>query len=137
MFNVGGAEMIFLGLLVLLLFGPQKLPEIARTAGKTLAAFRRTAADVRREMKEALDAEMPPEREPPPPAPPVRERTSPSPESLEEGMRRFPMGAAPPAEEPEAADELDEDVPFEEEDEYEEEDQYEEDEAESEDEARV
>ncbi len=106
MFNVGGAEMIFLGFLLLLLFGPQKLPEIARSAGQTMRAFKKAAADVRREMKEALDAEVPPKPARPRPVSPRPEEESKAEAEAEplEEMRRFPMGAKPAqeVEEPES-----------------------------------
>jgi TatA/E family protein of Tat protein translocase len=38
-------EIIFIMLLALLLFGPRKLPEIARTIGKFMAEFRRASSD--------------------------------------------------------------------------------------------
>jgi sec-independent protein translocase protein TatB len=38
-------EIIFILLLALILFGPRKLPEIARTMGRFMAEFRRASAD--------------------------------------------------------------------------------------------
>lgn len=38
-------EIVFIMLLALLLFGPRKLPEIARTIGKFMAEFRRASSD--------------------------------------------------------------------------------------------
>jgi sec-independent protein translocase protein TatB len=53
--NMGSfSEMFFLFLLVLIIFGPKKLPEIARQVGKALAEFRRAS----NEFKSQLDAEM-------------------------------------------------------------------------------
>ena len=37
--NLGFAEMFFLVVLALLLFGPKRLPEIARQMGKFMAEF--------------------------------------------------------------------------------------------------
>ena len=39
------SEMIFLVLLGLILFGPKRLPEIARTMGKFVAEFRRASSE--------------------------------------------------------------------------------------------
>ncbi len=48
------SEMFFLFLLALIIFGPKKLPEIARQVGKTLAEFRRAS----NEFKSQLDGEL-------------------------------------------------------------------------------
>jgi sec-independent protein translocase protein TatB len=48
------SEMLFIFLLVLLIFGPRKLPEIARQIGKALAEFRRAS----NEFKSQLESEM-------------------------------------------------------------------------------
>ena len=50
---VGGPEMAFIFFLALLLFGPKKLPELARTAGKGLAEFKR----LKSEWKDTFDRE--------------------------------------------------------------------------------
>jgi Tat protein translocase TatB subunit len=39
------AEIVFIMLVALLLYGPRKLPEIARTIGKFMAEFRRASSD--------------------------------------------------------------------------------------------
>jgi sec-independent protein translocase protein TatB len=53
--NMGSfSEMLFLFFLVLIIFGPKKLPEIARQVGKAMAEFRRAS----NEFKSQLDAEM-------------------------------------------------------------------------------
>jgi Tat protein translocase TatB subunit len=41
--NLGFSEMFFIVLLALLLFGPKKLPEIARTLGKFMAEFKKAS----------------------------------------------------------------------------------------------
>jgi sec-independent protein translocase protein TatA len=42
--NVGPFELLFLGLLLVLLFGPSKLPEIGRSIGRTTREFKDTIA---------------------------------------------------------------------------------------------
>ena len=51
----------------LLVFGPHKLPELARSLGKSLAEFRRASNDLRRSIMEA-DAPTPPAKAPQGPA---------------------------------------------------------------------
>jgi TatA/E family protein of Tat protein translocase len=45
--SAGLDEWAFLGAIVFLLFGPKRLPEIARTVGRTLERIRRAAEDFR------------------------------------------------------------------------------------------
>jgi sec-independent protein translocase protein TatA len=48
-------EMIVVAVVALIVFGPQRLPEIARTIGRTLNEFKRQAADIRSEFESGLD----------------------------------------------------------------------------------
>src|SRR5688572_16579594 len=54
----GGFEWIIILIIiaVLLLFGPQKLPELARGIGRALGEFRRGKIDVERQISEELNA---------------------------------------------------------------------------------
>jgi len=55
--NFGPAEMLVVGALALLIFGPQRLPEIARTIGKAMREFKRATSDLTDEIKAGLDSE--------------------------------------------------------------------------------
>lgn len=50
-------ELAFLGVLALLIFGPEKLPGIARTVGRTVSQFRREAQGALDELKRAAEVE--------------------------------------------------------------------------------
>jgi Tat protein translocase TatB subunit len=50
MFGIGTWELIVILVLALILLGPQKLPEVARSLGRGLAKLRKSADEVRREM---------------------------------------------------------------------------------------
>ena len=52
--NLGMPEMLFIGLLALLIFGPRKLPEIAREVGKFMAEFKRAG----NEFKHQIESEI-------------------------------------------------------------------------------
>jgi Tat protein translocase TatB subunit len=54
MFGIGLPEMIIILVVALLVVGPSKLPELARTLGKAFTEFRRMADDV----KETLEEEV-------------------------------------------------------------------------------
>lgn len=57
MFNIGGPELIVLAVLALLVFGPESLPDIAKTVSRTLRAFRQASMDIQTEVREALEIE--------------------------------------------------------------------------------
>lgn len=74
--QIGPLEILVVGVIALIVFGPQRLPEIARTVGKTLAELRRMAADVRSEFQEGMDLDsVSDEPEDTPPAPPASTAT--------------------------------------------------------------
>jgi Tat protein translocase TatB subunit len=60
MFGVGFQEMLLVGLLLLVLFGPSKLPQMARDFGRFLNEARRSVD----EFKEELMSEEPDGRKP-------------------------------------------------------------------------
>lgn len=53
----GFAEIVFLLLLALLIFGPEKLPGMARTAGRTLSRFKAEATSTLDELKDSVDVD--------------------------------------------------------------------------------
>ncbi len=53
-FSGGFAEMGFLLFIAFLLFGPKKLPEIARTLGKGLAELRRASNELKSSLEEEI-----------------------------------------------------------------------------------
>lgn len=51
MFGIGGTELLIIGVFAFIIFGPDKLPEIARTVGKAVNMFKRTQEDMERMVK--------------------------------------------------------------------------------------
>ena len=88
---LGFPELVFIVVLVLLIFGPKRLPEIGRTIGRGMAEFRKASTDLKRTINTELALDEPP-------TPPIRswealtapERTAP----------RTPASVLAPAEEP-------------------------------------
>lgn len=53
--NLGAGEIILIVLVVLLLFGAKKIPELARGIGKGMSEFKKGIKDVENEIKSADD----------------------------------------------------------------------------------
>lgn len=54
MFNIGFGEMLVIAVIALIVVGPDKLPELARTVGRWVGAARRMFEDVKSEVNEQL-----------------------------------------------------------------------------------
>jgi len=51
MFGIGGGELIFIMFIVLMLFGSDKVPEMARTMGKAMAQLKNATNDIKSEIQ--------------------------------------------------------------------------------------
>lgn len=63
MFDIGGPELMLIMFIFLLLFGANKLPELAKGLGKSIKEFKKAASGVEAEVRRAM------EEEPTPPPP--------------------------------------------------------------------
>jgi sec-independent protein translocase protein TatA len=63
MFDIGLQEMLVIGVLALLVFGPSKLPELGRMVGRALREFRRASDEFRSTVETNLQINEP---DPPP-----------------------------------------------------------------------
>jgi TatA/E family protein of Tat protein translocase len=68
MFDIGLQEMLVIGVLALLVFGPSKLPELGRMVGRAMREFRRASDEFRSTVETNLHINDP---DPPPPEPVV------------------------------------------------------------------
>jgi sec-independent protein translocase protein TatB len=57
MFDIGFSELIMVGLVTLLVIGPERLPKVARLTGFWLGKTRSMVASVKAEIKQELQAE--------------------------------------------------------------------------------
>lgn len=61
MFGLGAPELLMIFLVVLLLFGGAKLPELARGLGRAIRTFREESEGVKREFEKAMESPPPAE----------------------------------------------------------------------------
>ena len=57
LFNIGGGELFFIILLVVMLFGADRIPEIARGLGKGIKEVRNAANEIKDEITKSADDE--------------------------------------------------------------------------------
>jgi TatA/E family protein of Tat protein translocase len=68
MFGIGAPELLIILVVALLVLGPRRLPEIARSLGRGMAEFRRASNEFTRTLSASI--EEPPPAPPAPAAPP-------------------------------------------------------------------
>lgn len=56
--SIGTSELILIGLAALILFGPRKLPELARTFGKMMNEFRRSTGEFKQVWEKEVASEI-------------------------------------------------------------------------------
>lgn len=57
MFGIGSTELLVILVVALIILGPAKLPEIAKSLGKALGEFRRVSSDVKRTIEMEVEQE--------------------------------------------------------------------------------
>ncbi len=55
--SIGTSELMLIGLVALIVFGPRKLPELARMLGKAMTEFRRSTDDFKKTWEQEIDFE--------------------------------------------------------------------------------
>jgi len=94
--GIGGPELMMIMFIILLLFGANRLPDLAKGLGKSVREFKKAASGVEEEVRkvmEGVDEPLPKKFPPYPPAPPA-----PAPAALP------PAAAVEPPPPPEAGD---------------------------------
>ena len=55
--NINGPEILIIFLIVLLLFGAKRLPELFRSFGKSIKEFKKATSDIEDEVRSAMDVD--------------------------------------------------------------------------------
>ena len=64
MFGIGFQEMLIILVVILIFFGPKRLPDLAKSLGKGIAEFKKASEEVKKSIDDAMKEEMPKEEPP-------------------------------------------------------------------------
>ena len=53
---LGWSELLIIFFIILIIFGPRKLPEVAEAMGKSIQKFKRASKDARQEIESGIDS---------------------------------------------------------------------------------
>ncbi len=70
MFGIGMPELLVIFVVALVVLGPKRLPEVARSLGKAMAEFRRQSSDIMEELQHQMRVDDEPVAKAPKPKPP-------------------------------------------------------------------
>jgi Tat protein translocase TatB subunit len=63
MFGIGMPELLVIMVIALLVLGPKRLPEVARSLGRGMSEFRRASSELRNSLTQPVEEPPKPERE--------------------------------------------------------------------------
>lgn len=62
MFGIGFQELLIIAIIALLIVGPKKLPDLAKTLGKGFSEFRKASEDITDDLKQAMQSDDEPKK---------------------------------------------------------------------------
>ena len=94
MFGIGMTELLVILAVALIVFGPSRLPELARSLGRAMNEFRRASTDLRQTLREATEEPPATQTPAPAPAPPAIPAPAPSAPAQPAAAAPVPVAAA-------------------------------------------
>ncbi|MCU0669426.1 MAG: twin-arginine translocase TatA/TatE family subunit [Myxococcota bacterium] len=94
MFGIGMTELLVILAVALIVFGPSRLPELARSLGRAMNEFRRASTDLRQTLREATEEPPATHAPAPAPAPPAIPAPAPSAPAQPAAAAPVPVAAA-------------------------------------------
>ncbi len=90
--GIGTTELMIILLVVLLLFGPKKLPELARGMGRSIREFKKATSEIEEDIKTAIETEEKPvvAQTPAKPVTPAQAQTPAEPQTPAESVTSVP-----------------------------------------------
>jgi TatA/E family protein of Tat protein translocase len=79
--GIGGPELLIILVIILLLFGAKKLPELAKGLGKSMKEFKKATQEVQDDFQEAMDSVDSDKKPSSPPPAEAREKVASEPET--------------------------------------------------------
>ena len=58
MFNIGAPELLLIFIIALIVLGPQKLPDLARTLGKVVGEFRKATDELKANLNKDIQSSI-------------------------------------------------------------------------------
>jgi sec-independent protein translocase protein TatB len=58
LFGIGWTEMLVIGIVALIVVGPQRLPEVARTIGRVIGYFSQQWRNIQQQIREPIEGEV-------------------------------------------------------------------------------
>ncbi len=91
--GIGTTELMIILLVVLLLFGPKKLPELARGMGRSIREFKKATSEIEEDIKTAIETEEKPvvAQTPAKPVTPAQAQTPAEPQTPAEAVASSPQ----------------------------------------------
>ena len=97
MFGIGFQEMLIILVVVLIFFGPKRLPDLAKSLGKGIAEFKKASEEVRKGIEDAVKEESAPGSGTPPDNTTVEPAPSTgAPATAEDAAKGTATGGTPP-----------------------------------------
>lgn len=92
--SMGGWQIVLILVVVLVLFGGKKMPELARGLGQSIKEFKKATREASDEINRVIDEDPHHRTPPPPPQPPANSQAQTPPVASQPADKNTPVGKA-------------------------------------------